>query len=133
MIVAGGVKIADIVESRECTNESALEESNRKYDKLINENISLGEQNDKLVKMGVISEVREGLSLVESDKFESLAKLVEFSKTSEYLEKLETIRESVVGVKAQELVPNVRPSIVTRVPSTLNENVSGELICSHLL
>jgi len=129
MIVAGGVKIADIVESREVTGDEALEESKRKYDRLVNENIELAEQNDKLIKMGVISEVKEGLSLVEADKFESLAELVEFSKSGDYLKKLEKIRESVVGAKNVESVPASRTSNVT----SINENTSSGLIYSHLL
>ena len=102
MLVATGVKIASIVEAKdESSVEKSLEESVEKYDVLVEENIALKEENDALIKMGVISELKEGLSLVEAEKFGKLAGLVEFSKSEEYGEKLETIKESVRGSQDQ--------------------------------
>ena len=102
MLVATGVKIASIVEAKdESSVEQSLEESVDKYDVLVEENIALKEENDTLIKMGVISELKEGLSLVEAEKFGKLAGLVEFSKSEEYSKKLETIKESVRGSQDQ--------------------------------
>jgi len=98
MLVATGVKVSKIVESKDNSDiENKLEESISKYDALVEENIALSEENKKLIKMGVISEMKEGLSLVESNKFEKLADLVEFSKSEDYVSKLTTIKESVKG------------------------------------
>ena len=98
MLVATGVQVAKIVEAKDETAvETKLAESTTKYDALVEENIALSEENKKLIKMGVISELKEGLSLVEAEKFEKLAELVEFSKSGEFLTKLTTIKESVKG------------------------------------
>lgn len=102
MLVATGVTVAKIVEAKdnESVDESVsakLEESVKKYDALVGEIIALKEENETLVKMGVISEMKEGLSIVESEKFEKLAELVEFTKDEKYAEKLATIKESVKG------------------------------------
>lgn len=98
MLVATGVQVAKIVEAKdETTVETKLAENTAKYDALVEENIALSEENKKLIKMGVISELKEGLSLVEAEKFEKLAELVEFSKSGEFLTKLTTIKESVKG------------------------------------
>ena len=98
MLVATGVQVAKIVEAKDETAiETKLSESTVKYDALVEENIALSEENKKLIKMGVISELKEGLSLVEAEKFEKLAELVEFSKSGEFLTKLTTIKESVKG------------------------------------
>jgi len=98
MIIATGVKVARIVEAKEDDAiEKKLEESIEKYDSLIDEIISLKEENEVLIKMGVIAEMKESLSLVEAEKFEKLAAIVEFSKDAEYASKLETIKESVKG------------------------------------
>lgn len=98
MLVATGVQVAKIVEAKDETAiETKLAESTAKYDALVEENIALSEENKKLIKMGVISELKEGLSLVEAEKFEKLAELVEFSKSGEFLTKLTTIKESVKG------------------------------------
>ena len=98
MLVATGVQVAKIVEAKDETAiETKLVENTVKYDALVEENIALSEENKKLIKMGVISELKEGLSLVEAEKFEKLAELVEFSKSGEFLTKLTTIKESVKG------------------------------------
>ncbi len=98
MLVATGVQVAKIVEAKDDTAvETKLAENTAKYDALVEENIALSEENKKLIKMGVISKLKEGLSLVEAEKFEKLAELVEFSKSGEFLTKLTTIKESVKG------------------------------------
>ena len=98
MLVATGVQVAKIVEAKDETAiETKLVENTAKYDALVEENIALSEENKKLIKMGVISELKDGLSLVEAEKFEKLAELVEFSKSGEFLTKLTTIKESVKG------------------------------------
>jgi hypothetical protein len=98
MLTAVGVDVAKIVEAKDDESaENKLEESTNKYDVLVEENIELKELTDTLIKMGVISEMKENLSIVEAQKFEKLAEIVEFSRSEEYKEKLETIKESVKG------------------------------------
>jgi hypothetical protein len=103
MLIAGGVEVATIVEAKDnASAEHDLEESVGKYDTLVDENISLKEENDALIKLGVISELKEGLSIVESEKFGKLAALVEFDRSATYAEKLETIKESIKGSADKE-------------------------------
>lgn len=98
LLVATGVELSKIVEAKEENDEkSKLEESIKKYDNLIEENISLKEENDKLVKLGIINGMKEGLSLLESEKFEKAANIVEFSRDNSYINKLEIIKESILG------------------------------------
>lgn len=102
MLTATGVTVAKIVEAKEAQTSSdsdsaKLEEAVKKYDAVIEEVIALQEENDTLIKMGVISELKEGLSIVEAEKFEKLAELVEFTKDEKFAEKLSTIKESIKG------------------------------------
>jgi|FLOH01.1.fsa_nt_gi hypothetical protein len=100
MIIATGTKVAKIVEAKDNSAvEKELEESIEKYDELVEENIALKETNETLIKMGVIAELKEGLSIVESQKFEKLAGLVEFTNDDKFVEKLETILESIKGTE----------------------------------
>lgn len=102
MLIAGAVDISKIVEAKNDTDvEVKLKESIEKYDDLVEENILLKDKNKELLKSGVILELKEGLSLVESERFEKLANLVEFSETKSYIEKLETIKESVAKVNTE--------------------------------
>lgn len=118
MLIATGVEVAKIVEAKEDDAvEKKLEESVAKYDSLIEEVIALKEENETLIKMGVIAEMKEGLSLVEAEKFEKLAAIVEFSKDEVFASKLETIKESVKGTvetkeeKIEESVEAVKAPI----------------------
>ena len=114
MMIATGVKVSDIVEARDETSSDAqLSESEEKYDTLIDAHIALQEQNNTLIKMGVIKELSESLSLIESEKFERLASLVEFSADEAYVEKLEVIKESVKGSKAKVVEPEPQTSELT--------------------
>ena len=112
MLTATGVEVAKIVEAKdESAVEKKLEESVAKYDTLVEENITLKQENDTLVKMGVINEMKEGLSIVEAEKFVKLADLVEFTRDEAYASKLETIKESVKGaveVKEEEVTESVK-------------------------
>lgn len=112
MLTATGVEVAKIVEAKdESAIEKKLDETVEKHDSLVEEIIALKEQNDTLIKMGVIAEMKEGLSLVESEKFEKLAGLVEFTKDETFAEKLETIKESVKGAveaKEEEITESVK-------------------------
>jgi hypothetical protein len=108
MLVATGVEIARIKEAKDTTEvEAKLEENVSKYDSLMDEFIALKEENEKLIKLGIINEMKEGLSLVEAEKFVKLADLVDFTKDEVYAEKLETIKESVKGAAEEKVEESV--------------------------
>jgi hypothetical protein len=117
MLTATGVEVAKIVEAKdESAVEKKLEESVAKYDTLVEEVITLKAENDTLVKMGVINEMKEGLSIVEAEKFVKLADLVEFTRDEAFAAKLETIKESVKGAvevkKEEEVTESVKTETV---------------------
>ena len=85
---------------------NALHEENRtlresinihkqKHANLIKENKSLNRENQDVVKMGVISELKNGLTLTESKKFEKMAMNIPFSADKEYIRKLKDLKESI--------------------------------------
>ena len=51
---------------------------------------------DKYLQAGIVAETKEGLSLLEADKFEKLAEMIGFEKNATYLDKLETIKEQII-------------------------------------
>jgi hypothetical protein len=119
MLIATGVEVSKIVEAKDSSSiETELEESVRKYDELVEENINLKSENEKLLKAGVILELKEGLSLVEAQKFERLANIVDFSNGEKFLNKLQTIKESVKS-KSEEIVEETQ---------TINEKVEEKII-----
>lgn len=59
---------------------------------------------DKYLQAGIINEAKEGLTVLEASKFEKLAEMVAFERSSEYLEKIETIKESIIDSRSEDFV-----------------------------
>ena len=98
MLTMGAIDVMKIAEAKDETYADAkLSESITKYDTLMADYLSLQKENTELVKTGVIAELKEGLSLVEAKKFETLANMIPFSKDEKYAQELEVIKESVRG------------------------------------
>lgn len=113
MITAGAVDMMKIAESKDNSEaEKKLEESISKYDNLMIEHLELKKEKEQLIKIGVIMEMKEGLSLVEAKKFEKLAEMVSFSQDEKFVERLAVIKESVSGSKVEE--KRITESVVAR-------------------
>ncbi len=98
MLTMGAIDVMKIAEAKDETYADAkLSESITKYDTLMADYLSLQKENTELVKTGFIAELKEGLSLVEAKKFETLANMIPFSKDEKYAQELEVIKESVRG------------------------------------
>ena len=105
MITAGSLDVAKIVEAKDSSAvERKLSESVEKYDALMLEHLELKKEKEQLIKTGIIMEMKEGLSLVESKKFEKLAEMVPFSQDEKFMKRLTVIKESVSGVSEKEII-----------------------------
>lgn len=103
MLKATGTDFANIAESREPQDNSEIVESaNARIDTLMNEMRVLKAENEELVKLGLIQELSEGLTIMESAKFKRLSEMVEFTRDDSYMKKLQTIQESVIGFSPKE-------------------------------
>jgi len=87
----------DILES----NLTKIEELEEKLNKQIEENIQLKKQKGELVKESMISDIADGMTDTETEKFQSLVGDVEFSDEDSYKEKLQTIKESYFGAEKE--------------------------------
>ena len=85
----------DILES----NLTRIEELEEKLNKQMEENVQLKKQKGELVKESMISDVANGMTDTETEKFQSLVEDVEFSDEESYKDKLQTIRESYFGTE----------------------------------
>lgn len=95
MLVASGVELATIMETKDINESTKSVESSDRVDSLVEEVMKLKEENTQLMKMGLIAELSEGLTLVQAERFARLSKLVDFTNGQEYAAKLETVLESV--------------------------------------
>ncbi len=119
MIVATGVDIAKIAESKnETSSEYKIQESKAAYNKLMQEHIELKNEKNEILKQAIIMEMKEDLTLVESQKFENLAKMVEFREDGSFIKKLETIKESISKKVQKEVTESVPQKLEeSKIPS----------------
>lgn len=129
-------------------SDKVLEESNikeqdniKRQDDTINfllDKVSkLEEENKNLLKLGLVNELKEGLTVVEAEKFDRLANLVENSADSKFLEKLTSIRNSVKGSKSETMTESNVQKFQKVENNSLNENINSftekTLSFEHLL
>lgn len=96
MLVTTGVEVSRIVEEvKETSPDNIVKSLKEKNNELVEELIKTRKENEKLLRLGIINEMCEGLSLVEAERFKKLANLVEFSYDDSYVKKLEMIKENV--------------------------------------
>lgn len=96
MLVTTGVEVSRIVEEvKETSPVNIVKSLKEKNNELVEELIKTRKENEKLLRLGIINEMCEGLSLVEAERFKKLANLVEFSYDDSYVKKLEMIKENV--------------------------------------
>lgn len=123
MLTMGAIDVMKISEAKDQSYaDSKLSESVTKYDALMADYLTLKKENTDLAKTGIIAEMKEGLSLVESKKFQTLANMIPFARDDKYAQELEIIKEQVKGA-------------VEVIPATIVESVvdSKKPIYSHLV
>ena len=64
---------------------------------LSQENKNLNSENSKILKMGVISEMKQGMTLTEAKRFEQIADQIPFEQTKDYFDKLEVLKEELLN------------------------------------
>jgi hypothetical protein len=108
----------DVLESKIADMADRLVESNREA--------------EKYLQAGIIAETKEGLSLLESDKFEKLAEMVPFEKSGSYLEKLETIKETIIASRGEDFEMNTKlpagtlPKAAFRQPDVVDADAAQD-------
>jgi hypothetical protein len=106
MLKVAGVTMVDINEAHEEYHEENDIENRlaRLEEKLNQKQEELQEarkEADQYLKSGVILEMKEGLTLLEAEKFEKLAEMVTFTRDESYVNALETIKESIVDSREE--------------------------------
>ena len=103
MVKVLGVDMMTIAEAKD---ESGLEAKVEKLDEevsnLADKLVEAKREADKYLKMGLISELKQDLTVIEGEKFEKLAEMVEFSRDPSYVQKLETIKESITSQRGED-------------------------------
>lgn len=121
MLTVAGVTMSDISESRsdrdiaEDANslENQLKRSEDRMAELHDDLIESRKEADKFLKAGIIAETKDGLTMVESDKFERLAEMVTFERTASYSDALDTIKESIIDSRDESFNESTSTTVST--------------------
>lgn len=105
MLVTGGFELKNITTGVNESNDEEIRELEKKVNSLAKSNISLKSRNSELLKIGVMAEITEGMSMVQKEKFLKLSEVIEFNSDDlgGYVNKLDTLRESVLGASKPEV------------------------------
>lgn len=112
MVEVTGTKMLSIQEAKEVLDESAQRDSaeykvevlDEKVSELADRLVESKREADKYLQAGLLNEMKDGLSMLEGEKFEKIAGLVPFDRSASYLEKLETLKESIIGSRGDEVI-----------------------------
>ena len=114
MVKVVGMDMLEIQEAKSARDQEMLESSDlyiaeekvenlsEKVEDLNNRLVESRREADKFLKSGLINELKEGLTILEGEKFEKLADLVPFERSSSYMDKLETLKESIMSSRGED-------------------------------
>ena len=103
MVHVAGVDMMSIAEAKEENSlETEVETLREEIQKLSEKVIETKREADKYLQAGLVNELGEDLTILEKEKFQKLAEMVEFSRDPSYVEKLETIKESIISARSED-------------------------------
>jgi hypothetical protein len=120
MLKIAGVEMLDINEAHseyhdENDVENKLARMEEKYDELAEKLVETRKEADKYLKSGVILEMKQGLTMLEAEKFEKLAEMVTFTRDESFVESLETIKESIIDQRKEDT--KIDESVDAKLPA----------------
>jgi len=106
MILVSGIDVMKIQEAKDETMaESKLGEITAKYDALVLEHLEMNRKLDESMKTGLITELSEGMTLLESEKFKKAAGEIAFTESKvDMLNSLKVLAETCKGTAVTEVL-----------------------------
>lgn len=120
LVVTAGTDIAKIHANLKEATKAVDEDLNKKYNALYEKFNALKEENAKIIKLGFLNEMSADLSLVEKEKFNKMAELIPFEKTSSYKNKIELVKTQVKGSKMKEYLSEAEVSADKKSDSSID-------------
>jgi hypothetical protein len=103
MVQVVGVDMMTIAEAKDNSSaETQVDKLEEEVSLLADKLVEAKRESDKYLKGGLIAEMKEGLTVLEGEKFEKLSEMVEFSRDTSYVETLETIKESILDSRGED-------------------------------
>lgn len=106
---------------------SKIEGLEKKLNEEIEKNIDMNKVNGSLKRQDIIDENSKDLADTAKEKFDSLVEGVEYSSEEDFAKKVETIKESYFGQKAEKSADSVDIDDVAVGGETSNEDLSNAM------
>lgn len=120
LVVTAGTDIAKIHANLVESTKVGDEDLSKKYNELYGKFNDLKKENAKIIKLGFLNEMSADLSLVEKEKFNKMAELIPFEKTSSYKNKIELVKTQVKGSKMKEYLNEAEVSADKKSDSSID-------------
>jgi hypothetical protein len=103
MVKVVGVDMMTIAEAKDDSSaETRVQQLEEEISNLADKVVEAKRESDKYLRAGLVQEMKEGLTVLEGEKFEKLSEMVEFHRDASYVEKLETIKESITDARGED-------------------------------
>ena len=106
---------------------SKIEEIEKKLNEEIEKNVEMNKVNGSYKRQEIIDENSKDLADTAKEKFDSLVEGVEYSSEEDFAKKVETIKESYFGQKAEKSADSVDIDDVAVGGETSNEDLSNAM------
>ena len=120
LVVTAGTDLAKIHANLVESTKVGDEDLSKKYNELYEKFNDLKKENANIIKLGFLNEVSADLSLVEKEKFNKMAELIPFEKTSSYKNKIELVKTQVKGSKMKEYLNEAEVSADKKSDSSID-------------
>ena len=120
LVVTAGTDIAKIHANLVESTKVGDEDLSKKYNDLYEKFNDLKKENANIIKLGFLNEMSADLSLVEKEKFNKMAELIPFEKTSSYKNKIELVKTQVKGSKMKEYLNEAEVSADKKSDSSID-------------
>ena len=120
LVVTAGTDIAKIHANLVESTKVGDEDLSKKYNELYEKFNDLKKENANIIKLGFLNEMSADLSLVEKEKFNKMAELIPFEKTSSYRNKIELVKTQVKGSKMKEYLSEAEVSADKKSDSSID-------------
>lgn len=119
MLKTGSVYLSDVVEAKtESGTAKELSAVKEELSKVIKENADLKAEKENLVKESIYTEITEGMTIVEKEKFSRLTKFVKFNESD-----VESYKDSLISFK-EEVLKKVEESAKPEGDTVITESVT---------
>ena len=125
MVESAGVEFnKSILSSSGVIANNEIRALKNQINEMVKDNLRMKQENEKLLKVGTIRELSEGLTIIEAKRFERMSESIPFTRDEKYIKQLEALRETVKSAYTHDEQPDKKTGRLLIPESTRKANDS---------